>query len=396
MRILVDGDGCPVVSIIETIAEKFHVCVVLFYDTSHVVYSETSEIVTVSEGNDAVDYALISRLKRGDVVVTQDYGVAAMALGKSAYAMNQNGLQYTDENIDRMLLQRHIAKKERRSHHHYGKGPAKRKKENDQTFQKNFEKLLQRILFLEELFALSEDSFQTFQKGLCPEKDNILGIRMPKLKSLARQKSKELDARIQDLCEEAGEKTTEYKEQCCLQVYGEYFRQFRFEYAEETMLYGFVLSYIKCSYKIRMHFLPEYVRHIDSWAVCDSPVAAMKWIAQNKEDFFAFMQKQYMSSSREYELRFVVVVLLNYYVEKVWLTRLFHYFDQLESDFYYVNMAVAWAVSVCYIKYPEETLLYLKQCNLDEFTYRKTLSKITDSYRVSDEQKEIVRKLAKR
>ena len=111
MRIFVDADACPVVGIVEEIGEKHDVPVTLLCDTNHVLRSDYSDIVVVGAGADAVDYKLISMCHRGDVVVTQDYGVAAMALGKGAYAIHQSGKWYTDENIDQLLMERHFNKK---------------------------------------------------------------------------------------------------------------------------------------------------------------------------------------------------------------------------------------------------------------------------------------------
>ena len=127
MQIFVDADACPVVDIVETIAQKYNIKTTLLCDTNHVLYSDYSEVIVVGAGADAVDYKLISLCHRGDIVVSQDYGVAAMALGKGAYAIHQSGRWYTDENIDRMLMERHLNKKARRgSHKNHIKGPRKR------------------------------------------------------------------------------------------------------------------------------------------------------------------------------------------------------------------------------------------------------------------------------
>ena len=147
MQILVDADACPVVGIVEKIAEKYMVSVTLLCDTNHVLDSDYSEELGVGGGADAVDYKLISICHRGDIVVTQDYGVAAMALGKKAYAIHQSGRWYTDDNIDQMLLERHISKKERRSSHkNHLKGPKKRTVQDDERFAESFEKLVQKAM----------------------------------------------------------------------------------------------------------------------------------------------------------------------------------------------------------------------------------------------------------
>ena len=117
MQIFVDADACPVVDIVETIAEKYNIPTTLLCDTNHVLYSDYSEVIVVGAGADAVDYKLISICHKGDIVVSQDYGVAAMALGKGAYAIHQSGKWYTNENIDQMLMERHLNKKTRRSCH---------------------------------------------------------------------------------------------------------------------------------------------------------------------------------------------------------------------------------------------------------------------------------------
>lgn len=145
MKIFVDADACPVVDIVEDIATKYNIPVTLLCDTNHVLTSDYSEVIVVGAGADAVDYKLISICHRGDIVVTQDYGVAAMALGKGAFAIHQSGKWYTNENIDQMLMERHLNKKARRalSRNHI-KGPRKRTDEDDQRFAESFEKLLRK------------------------------------------------------------------------------------------------------------------------------------------------------------------------------------------------------------------------------------------------------------
>ena len=112
-------------------------------DTNHVLSSDYSEVIVVGAGADAVDYKLISICHRGDIVVSQDYGVAAMALGKNAYAIHQSGKWYTNENIDQMLMERHLNKKARRaSGKKHLRGPRKRTSEDDEHFRESFEKMI--------------------------------------------------------------------------------------------------------------------------------------------------------------------------------------------------------------------------------------------------------------
>lgn len=145
MKIYVDADACPVVRIVEKVAEREEIPVVLLCDTNHQMTSDYSEVIIVGAGVDAVDFKLISLCHAGDIVVTQDYGVAAMALGKKAYAIHQSGKWYTDANIDRMLMERHIGKKVRRTKSkNHMKGPKKRSREDDLRFEESFVKLLQK------------------------------------------------------------------------------------------------------------------------------------------------------------------------------------------------------------------------------------------------------------
>lgn len=119
--------------------------VTLLCDTNHILNSTYSDIKIIGAGADAVDFALINLCHRGDVVVTQDYGVAAMALGKGAYAIHQSGKLYENDNIDRMLMERHIAKKARRaSSKNHMKGPRKRTSEDDERFEAAFRRLIMR------------------------------------------------------------------------------------------------------------------------------------------------------------------------------------------------------------------------------------------------------------
>ena len=143
MTVYVDADACPVTRIAERIAKEHGIPVTLLCDTNHQLTSDYSIVKVIGAGADAVDIALINLCHRGDIVVTQDYGVAALALGKGARAIHQSGKWYTDENIDGLLMERHLAKKARRSGKHHLKGPAKRTEEEDKRFAESFERMIQ-------------------------------------------------------------------------------------------------------------------------------------------------------------------------------------------------------------------------------------------------------------
>ena len=138
MRILVDADACPVKDIIEEVARSMQIPVTMFIDTSHILTSDYSEIVMVSKAPDAVDFALINRSNRGDIIITQDYGGGAMALGKGAYAIHPNGKVYTNENIEVMLMERDIAKKRRRAGDRIRGRSRKRTSDDNDRFREAF------------------------------------------------------------------------------------------------------------------------------------------------------------------------------------------------------------------------------------------------------------------
>ncbi len=145
MKILVDADACPVTRIVERVAARHKIPVLLLCDTNHVLRSEYSEVKVIGAGADAVDFALLNQCQKGDIVVTQDYGVAAMILGKGAYGIHQSGRWYTNDNIDQMLMERHLSGKARRSKSkHHLKGPAKRTTQDDDRFEDALERLITR------------------------------------------------------------------------------------------------------------------------------------------------------------------------------------------------------------------------------------------------------------
>jgi len=141
MKILVDADACPVKEIIVKLARSKSIPVTMLTDTSHQLNDGYSKVITVDKAADSVDFALMGLLLPEDIVVTQDYGLAAMALGKGAKAINQNGMIYTDANIERLLIERHLGGKARRRGIRT-KGPSKRTKEDNARFERNFKILL--------------------------------------------------------------------------------------------------------------------------------------------------------------------------------------------------------------------------------------------------------------
>ena len=145
MKILVDADACPVKNIIVKIAKEYKIPVLMFIDTSHVLNDGYSEVITVDKARDSADFAIVGRMASGYIVVTQDYGLAAMVLPKASFVVNQNGFIYSKDNIDRLLFERHLSQEQRRSGGR-SRGPKKRTKEDDERFEKCFASIVARAL----------------------------------------------------------------------------------------------------------------------------------------------------------------------------------------------------------------------------------------------------------
>lgn len=219
-----------------------------------------------------------------------------------------------------------------------------------------------------ELFSLADEKYKEFHGGLCPGVNNIIGVRVPALRSLAKKIIKE--------------------------DWRKYLKEAEDQYYEEVMLQGMVIGLAKMDIEERLTYLAGFIPKIDNWAVCDVTCAGLKSTAKNLKKVWEFLQK-YLNSDKEFEVRFAVVMILDYYIQEEYIYRVFEKLDSVHHEAYYVKMAVAWAVSICYIKYPEKTYSYLESCKLDNFTFNKAIQKIRESYRVPKEDKENLKKMLK-
>lgn len=147
MTVFIDADSCPVVKETESLCKRYKLELIIMCDTNHIITSDYGQVITIGAGADAVDFALVNKCKPYDVVITQDYGVAAMALSKKCYCLNQNGLIFTNENIEGLLYSRYVTKKVRNSSaKHHLKGPSKRSKQDTSNFIQAFEKIINQHL----------------------------------------------------------------------------------------------------------------------------------------------------------------------------------------------------------------------------------------------------------
>lgn len=212
-----------------------------------------------------------------------------------------------------------------------------------------------------ELLMLTDTQYRDFHKKLIPNvpEARILGVRIPQLRKLGKKLDND---------------------------------DFAWDYYEEVMLHGFYIGYKKLDFETRLTLLDEFIPRIDNWAVCDCTIASMKFIEKSRKAFLDYLQT-YMRSQKEYELRFAVVVLMDYYLTDEYIDMSLAYLQGLQSDFYYVNMAVAWALSVAFVRYRDRVLPILESRLLSREVQNMTIGKIRDSLRVDKETKQYVKSL---
>lgn len=164
---------------------------------------------------------------------------------------------------------------------------------------------------------------------------------------------------------------------------------------EETMLRGFVTATAPMADEERFERIKKFVPEIDNWMVCDTFCNTLKPKKQNKDAYWGFIQP-YFYSENEYDVRFAIVMMLSHFGREEYADRAFEILNSVNMNVYYVKMAAAWAISVYFVYCPEKTMAFLKDNNLDDFTFNKALQKITESYRVDSETKKIIRTMKRK
>ena len=164
---------------------------------------------------------------------------------------------------------------------------------------------------------------------------------------------------------------------------------------EETLVRGFVIAGADMPLEEHLKAVAGFVPEIDCWSVCDSFVTSLKFVKKDRGRAWEFIQP-YFESDRTYDIRFAAVMSLAYFKDGEYAPRVFEKFDKIENDDYYVKMAVAWAVSVFFVNAREETQRYLENNRLDDFTFNKSLQKITESYRVTPQDKAEIRAMKRK
>jgi 3-methyladenine DNA glycosylase AlkD len=167
------------------------------------------------------------------------------------------------------------------------------------------------------------------------------------------------------------------------------------KYHEDMILRGFIIAHAKMDDNERYELVRKFIPGIDNWAICDTFCSALNVNKKNADAVWKFIIP-YLGTNDEFQIRFAVAMMILHFVNTEYVKNVIRHMETIKHDAYYVKMAVAWCLSVCFIKFPEETMPCLKNNTLDDFTFSKTLSKITDSFRVSDDVKHEIRKMRRK
>ena len=213
----------------------------------------------------------------------------------------------------------------------------------------------------------ADKNYQKFSSSLLPNINNILGVRLPILRKIAKKILMEDN-------------------------YKSFLSSKKHKYMEEYMLKGMLIGLLKEPLGDIINYIKFFVPQIDNWAVCDSFCSSLKITKDNLDKMLNFLQP-YFKSSSEYEIRFAYVMLLNYYLSDEYVDKVLCLVDNFKDNRYYAKMSVAWLVSICYIKYPLRTEQYLKKSKLDNWTYNKSIQKICESFKVEKNIKMKIKKL---
>ena len=224
------------------------------------------------------------------------------------------------------------------------------------------------FLIKQQLNSSVDEKFQKFTAKIVNSRHQILGVTIPNLRAIAKQIVRE-DAVA-------------------------FLNQNQMSNYEEMMLQGFVVGYSKLPAEIKLKYLDDYVSRIADWSECDSVVATLKFFGNDQDKIFKYLDK-FFCSDKEFEKRFAIVSYLNYFLNDDYIDLVLDRLLSVKSSYYYVNMAVAWAVSVCFVKYFEKTLSKFTSSELDIFTFNKTIQKCKESFRLTKDQKDIINKLKK-
>ena len=215
----------------------------------------------------------------------------------------------------------------------------------------------------------AEEKFQKFTSGLIPGTDPILGVRLPEIRKLARQLARE--------------------------DWRSYLKEARDDSYEEIILQGFVIGYARGDIEEILSYAKIFIPKIHDWSVNDGFCSTFKIAQKHREKVWDFLMS-YCTSPNEFEQRVVAVMLMDHFLVDEYIDRVLAVWDQLKHEGYYCKMGVAWGVATAYVKFPKETHAFLLNNHLDDFTYNKAIQKMIESYRISPEEKEMLRTMKRK
>lgn len=222
----------------------------------------------------------------------------------------------------------------------------------------------------EKIISMKDDKYREFHSRLVPGEDKIIGVRVPVMRQYAKELYKESGKDADRLISIIGS-----------------------EYYEEIMLQGMLIGLQK-NVNVDDYFrqIDGFVPKIKNWGICDVFCAGLKEVKKHRTETWDYLQK-YLGSSKEFYIRFGLVMLLDYYIDEEHIDEILRIAENIKHDGYYVKMAQAWLVSICFVKFYDRTKLFMKSADFDDFTYNKALQKARESYRIESDRKEELKRM---
>lgn len=219
---------------------------------------------------------------------------------------------------------------------------------------------------IKRLNDMADAGYCKFSSALIPGSKPLIGVRIPNLRTFAKEIAQN--------------------------DYQSFLNSVGHDFFEEDMLEGLVIAYMKIDFPAKLEFVKKFVDKIDNWSVNDSFCNSLKDIKDNRSDGYEFL-KQYFNSEKEYENRFANIMLMSYYLTPEYIDRVLMVFSEFSHEAYYAKMGVAWAVATAFAKFPEKTMEFMRNWKTDSLTYNMAIRKMCESYRVSKEDKIILKSM---
>lgn len=220
-----------------------------------------------------------------------------------------------------------------------------------------------------DMMDLVDEKYKEFHSSLCPNVDDILGVRIPELRKYSKELAKA--------------------------NFREYLDNAWMEYYEERVIYGLVIGYSKMDIEEKFKYLDVFVPNINSWAVCDVCCSNIKVKKEELEKLWEYILK-YINSENEFEVRFSVIMMLDNFINDEYIAKVLDILENINNSKYYVKMAIAWTICDAFIKQKEKTLNFLNETKLDNWTYNKAIQKMCESFRVTNEEKEMLKNMKRK